>query len=82
MKEKLYLRGLFHRVRALIALNCSVIFVTGNFVSFFEKIYNGVLQKKKIKNVYFTLFLVVFIISLTVFYLKILNCGILDNFKI
>ncbi|TMX00270.1 hypothetical protein EJD97_001102 [Solanum chilense] len=28
MKEKLYLRGLFHRVRALIALNCSVIFVT------------------------------------------------------
>ncbi|XP_021842362.2 single-strand DNA endonuclease 1 isoform X1 [Spinacia oleracea] len=28
MKEKLYLRGLFHRVRALISLNCSVIFVT------------------------------------------------------
>ena len=29
MKEKLYLRGLFHRLRALIALNCSLIFVTG-----------------------------------------------------
>ncbi|XP_010693538.2 single-strand DNA endonuclease 1 isoform X1 [Beta vulgaris subsp. vulgaris] len=28
MKEKLYLRGLFHRLRALISLNCSVIFVT------------------------------------------------------
>ncbi|KAJ0845288.1 putative spleen exonuclease [Helianthus annuus] len=28
MKDKLYLKGLFHRVRALIALNCSVIFVT------------------------------------------------------
>ncbi|XP_059667066.1 single-strand DNA endonuclease 1 [Cornus florida] len=28
MKDKLYLRGLFHRIRALIALNCSIIFVT------------------------------------------------------
>ncbi|KAF3674375.1 Flap endonuclease GEN-like 2 [Capsicum annuum] len=28
LKEKLYLRGLFHRLRALIALNCSLIFVT------------------------------------------------------
>ncbi|XP_021730106.1 flap endonuclease GEN-like 2 [Chenopodium quinoa] len=28
MKEKVYLRGLFHRLRALISLNCSVIFVT------------------------------------------------------
>ncbi|XP_061362013.1 single-strand DNA endonuclease 1-like [Gastrolobium bilobum] len=27
LKEKVYLRGLFHRLRALIALNCSVIFV-------------------------------------------------------
>ncbi|GAB4858225.1 hypothetical protein Ancab_009622 [Ancistrocladus abbreviatus] len=27
-KEKLYLRGLFHRLRALIALNCSIIFVS------------------------------------------------------
>ncbi|XP_073118442.1 single-strand DNA endonuclease 1 isoform X2 [Henckelia pumila] len=27
-KEKVYLRGLFHRLRALIALNCSLIFVT------------------------------------------------------
>ncbi|KAI4351765.1 hypothetical protein L6164_006087 [Bauhinia variegata] len=28
LKEKVYLRGLFHRIRALIALNCSLIFVT------------------------------------------------------
>nr|XP_043626729.1 single-strand DNA endonuclease 1 [Erigeron canadensis] len=28
MKDKLYLKGLFHRIRALIALNCSIIFVT------------------------------------------------------
>ncbi|XP_009595666.1 single-strand DNA endonuclease 1 [Nicotiana tomentosiformis] len=28
IKDKLYLRGLFHRLRALIALNCSLIFVT------------------------------------------------------
>ncbi|KAJ3689295.1 hypothetical protein LUZ61_018459 [Rhynchospora tenuis] len=28
MKEKVYLKNLFHRLRALIALNCSVIFVT------------------------------------------------------
>ncbi|XP_059451445.1 single-strand DNA endonuclease 1 isoform X2 [Corylus avellana] len=28
MNEKNYLRGLFHRLRALIALNCSLIFVT------------------------------------------------------
>ncbi|KAJ8554451.1 hypothetical protein K7X08_025129 [Anisodus acutangulus] len=34
MKETLYLRGLFHRLRALIALNCSLIFVTGNLLSF------------------------------------------------
>ncbi|RDY02709.1 Flap endonuclease GEN-like 2, partial [Mucuna pruriens] len=27
VKEKVYLRGLFHRLRALIALNCSVVFV-------------------------------------------------------
>ncbi|KAK2973086.1 hypothetical protein RJ640_023016 [Escallonia rubra] len=27
-RDKLYLKGLFHRLRALIALNCSVIFVT------------------------------------------------------
>ncbi|XP_010940441.2 single-strand DNA endonuclease 1 isoform X1 [Elaeis guineensis] len=27
-KEKLYIRSLFHRLRALIALNCSLIFVT------------------------------------------------------
>ncbi|KAK9665521.1 hypothetical protein RND81_14G117600 [Saponaria officinalis] len=31
-KDKVYLRGLFHRVRALIALNCSVIFVTDGAV--------------------------------------------------
>ncbi|CAN0902735.1 Single-strand DNA endonuclease 1, partial [Linum grandiflorum] len=28
LKEKLYLKGLFHRLRALIALNCSLILVT------------------------------------------------------
>ncbi|KAM0942088.1 putative spleen exonuclease [Dioscorea sansibarensis] len=28
IKDKLYLRSLFHRLRALIALNCSLIFVT------------------------------------------------------
>ncbi|KAI4320022.1 hypothetical protein MLD38_033549 [Melastoma candidum] len=27
-KERVYLRGLFHRLRALIALNCSLVFVT------------------------------------------------------
>nr|KYP41946.1 Flap endonuclease GEN-like 2 [Cajanus cajan] len=27
VKEKVYLKGLFHRLRALIALNCSVVFV-------------------------------------------------------
>ncbi|KAA8533741.1 hypothetical protein F0562_031258 [Nyssa sinensis] len=28
MKDKLYLKGLFHRLRALIALNCRIFFVT------------------------------------------------------
>ncbi|KAH6783920.1 single-stranded DNA endonuclease family protein [Perilla frutescens var. hirtella] len=28
MQDRLYLKGLFHRLRALIALNCSLIFVT------------------------------------------------------
>ncbi|KAF4371763.1 hypothetical protein F8388_023076 [Cannabis sativa] len=28
LKEKVYLKGLFHRLRALIALNCTLIFVT------------------------------------------------------
>lgn len=28
-REKVYLRSLFHRLRALIALNCSLVFVTG-----------------------------------------------------
>ncbi|XP_021892225.1 flap endonuclease GEN-like 2 [Carica papaya] len=31
-KEKLHLRGLFHRLRALIALNCSIILVTDGSV--------------------------------------------------
>ncbi|KAF3433003.1 hypothetical protein FNV43_RR24105 [Rhamnella rubrinervis] len=31
-KEKIYLRGLFHRLRALIALNCSLIFVADGSV--------------------------------------------------
>jgi len=29
LKEKVHLRGLFHRLRALIALNCTVVFVSG-----------------------------------------------------
>lgn len=33
-REKVYLRSLFHRLRALIALNCSLIFVTGIFFFF------------------------------------------------
>lgn len=33
LKDKLYLKGLFHRLRALIALNCSLIFVTGTLIS-------------------------------------------------
>ncbi|KAF5743545.1 flap endonuclease GEN-like 2 isoform X4 [Tripterygium wilfordii] len=32
IKEKVYLRGLFHRLRALIALNCSLIFVADGSV--------------------------------------------------
>ncbi|KAK9994220.1 hypothetical protein SO802_023923 [Lithocarpus litseifolius] len=28
MKKKVYLRGLFHRLRALIAVNCTIVFVT------------------------------------------------------
>ncbi|GKE29580.1 flap endonuclease GEN-like 2 protein [Tanacetum coccineum] len=28
LKDKVYLKGLFHRIRALIALNCTIIFVT------------------------------------------------------
>ncbi|EPS68611.1 hypothetical protein M569_06158, partial [Genlisea aurea] len=28
LKDKVYLKGLFHRLRALIALNCSLVFVT------------------------------------------------------
>lgn len=29
VKDKVYLKNLFHRIRALLALNCSLIFVTG-----------------------------------------------------
>ena len=35
LKEKVYLQGLFHRLRALIALNCSIIFVSGMLLFFF-----------------------------------------------
>lgn len=35
LKDKLYLKSLFHRLRALIALNCSLIFVTGRRFPFF-----------------------------------------------
>lgn len=89
MKEKLYLKGLFHRLRALIALNCSLIFVTGNhFLFLFGKIYNGILQNLKKKCILysfpnkFLLVLAVFIIGLLrerVCCLKILNCSTQDN---
>jgi hypothetical protein len=29
VRDKVYLKNLFHRIRALLALNCSLIFVTG-----------------------------------------------------
>uniref|UniRef100_A0A0E0LQA6 XPG-I domain-containing protein n=1 Tax=Oryza punctata TaxID=4537 RepID=A0A0E0LQA6_ORYPU len=29
-KDKVYLKNLFHRIRALLALNCTLLFVTGN----------------------------------------------------
>ncbi|KAL6856984.1 hypothetical protein ACP4OV_018366 [Aristida adscensionis] len=29
LKDKVYLKNLFHRIRALLALNCSLVFVTG-----------------------------------------------------
>ncbi|KAL9253634.1 Single-strand DNA endonuclease 1-like protein [Drosera capensis] len=32
LKEKLYLKGLFHRLRALTALNCCLIFVTDEYI--------------------------------------------------
>lgn len=31
LKDKVYLQGLFHRLRALLSLNCNLIFVTGLF---------------------------------------------------
>ncbi|MCL7039058.1 hypothetical protein MKW94_028778, partial [Papaver nudicaule] len=27
VKDKMYLRGIFHRLRALLALNCTIVFV-------------------------------------------------------
>lgn len=33
IKDKVYLRGLFHRLRALLALNCTLIMVAGNAIS-------------------------------------------------
>ena len=35
VKDKPYIRNLFHRLRALIALNCSLIFVAGIYSYFF-----------------------------------------------
>ena len=32
LKDKVYLKNLFHRIRALLALNCSLVFVTGSLV--------------------------------------------------
>ena len=34
LKEKVYLKGLFHRLRALIAVNCSIVFVSGTLCAF------------------------------------------------
>jgi flap endonuclease GEN len=31
LRDKVYLKNLFHRIRALLALNCSLIFVSGFF---------------------------------------------------
>jgi flap endonuclease GEN len=35
LRDKVYLKNLFHRIRALLALNCSLIFVSGFFFHFF-----------------------------------------------
>lgn len=35
LNQKIYLKGLFHRLRALIALNCSLVFVTGMHLFFY-----------------------------------------------
>lgn len=34
-KDKVYLKNLFHRIRALLALNCTLLFVTGNPILLF-----------------------------------------------
>jgi flap endonuclease GEN len=35
LKDKVYLKNLFHRIRALLALNCSLVFVAGSLLFFF-----------------------------------------------
>ncbi|XP_022764851.1 flap endonuclease GEN-like 2 isoform X2 [Durio zibethinus] len=48
MKDKLYLKGLFHRLRALISLNCSLIFVTDGSIpaiklsTYRRRLYSGI----------------------------------------
>ena len=40
LRDKVYLKNLFHRIRALLALNCSLIFVSGFsffFISFWTQ---------------------------------------------
>lgn len=51
-QEKVYLKCLFHRLRALIALNCSIIFVTGmQFLS--DRILSIVLIDIGLRSVFF-----------------------------
>jgi len=47
VKEKVYLKGLFHRLRALIALNCSLVFVTGLSISVFSELGGFVFWRVK-----------------------------------
>jgi flap endonuclease GEN len=41
LRDKVYLKNLFHRIRALIALNCSLIFVSGSLSPFLLGPGNG-----------------------------------------
>ncbi|KAL4583647.1 hypothetical protein LXL04_008228 [Taraxacum kok-saghyz] len=44
LKDKLYLNGLFHRIRALIALSCSLIFVNRYHALILISLYGGGIQ--------------------------------------
>ncbi|URE17480.1 RmlD substrate binding domain [Musa troglodytarum] len=47
-KEKIYLRNLFHRLRALISLNCSLILVTGFAPNILSNVCNFIMYVKSI----------------------------------